>query len=156
MIQFDSQEEKLLFQQYPGILEASQNEFFPKNFKDSNGHTFRAKLDFTYKAKIFIEYKSHQLNNSRTQDHARKLYDQQLTYVQSTHFLKLRVAWNHSRFKQGIIARAYPGRFLLVFKDGTELSTQAVNGMDHENIRWCYEARMAWNLEEMVAALTLH
>lgn len=152
---FDSKAEQDFYHRYSDFIETAQDQFFPCIFNDSNGHYFRAKPDFTYKG-IFIELKSRKLNGSKTQQHAEERYSKPLPFKEVSILHKLDTQWNHSRFKQGIVARTYPGEFLIVFKDNTPLSTFAINRMAEEEIPWCYESEMLETLEEMRAALTTH
>lgn len=137
--QFDSKLEEEFYNRHKTFIELPRENFFPNTFKDSNGHCFKAKPDFNYN-NIYIEFKSHQLNNSATQEIADENYDKQAPYRSSLEFLQLQTAWNHSVYKHGIIARTYPRHYIVVFEDGTKLSSQARRKLREEQILWCFSS----------------
>lgn len=147
-----------LFYTRNNFLLPTQQAYYPDTFEDSNGHNFSAKPDFIYESKIYVEFKCCQLNNMRSQEHASQRYSSQTYRLTALNRRKIELdtRWSHSRFKQGIVARAYPGCFLLVFKDCTKLSTQAINRMNEEQISWCFEAEMLKTLQDMHSRLTIH
>ena len=153
IIDFDSKEESEFFYRNDSVLTLCSDSYFPCTFKDSNNETFRARPDFMYNG-IYIEYKSHQLNTSSSRLDAITKWENQQHWIAPRHraYNKLKIDWNHSVYKQGIVARAYPDNFLLVFKEGTKLSTQSKNRMKEQEITWCYEPEMM----EHLSSKTLH
>ncbi|WP_417585161.1 hypothetical protein [Nitrincola sp.] len=156
--EFDSNEEYKFFTRNTEKLSPAQSYLYPNSFEDSEGCTFWAKPDFIYQDTIYVEFKCYKLNNKKTQDHADESWSKQRHWITRKNRQQklLENHWSNSVFKQGIVARHYQGRFLLVFKDNTKLSTQAVNKMKAEKIPWCYESEMLNNLEEMLSRLTIH
>lgn len=156
-LNFDSQSEENFFTRNSTILTASTNSFFPDTFKDVDGCIFKAKPDFTYND-IYIEYKSYQLNTQKSQSHAVQSMEKQQYRVnyKNRNIINLDNGWNHSVFKQGIVARKYSNRFLLVFKNNTKLSTQSKNKMGDESINWCFEFELLSSLQELTSIKTLH
>lgn len=144
---YDSKEEKQ-FHQRNSFLNTS-HDFFSTTFKDSEGVIFGAKPDFIYNDQVYIEFKCQQLNNHETKAKAESRIANQISHGKNEHFAKLQHGFNHSVFKQGIVAAAYPDRFLLVFKDGTKMSTQAKNKLTANGVPWCYESEMLDTLEAM-------
>lgn len=148
---FDSNEEYKFFTRNTDTLSPAQSELYPDRFKDSEGSTFWAKPDFIYQNTIYVEFKCYKLNNKMTQEHAEESWDKQRHWITPKNRQQklLENHWSNSVFKQGIVARHYQGRFLLVFKDNSKLSTQAINKMAVQQITWCYESHMPQMLEDM-------
>lgn len=152
---FDSKEEQHFHHRNPKLV-PSQKNYYPITFRDSEGTSFRAKPDFIYKDQIYVEFKSCQLNNKPTKFKADYDYHKQVKagFSKRKRSLQLLHQWHHSVIKQGIVARALQGHYLLVFKDNTKLTTQAKNKLEHEQVPWCYEKEMQEKLLQMATAPT--
>ncbi len=139
-------------------LKPAQNTYYPETFRDSDGITFKAKPDFIFQDQIYVEYKSRQLNYKPTKSKAEEDYKGQLYRMNkwNKNDIQLKHQWHHSVYKQGIVARKYSDRFLLVFKDKTELKPQARNKLIEQQVPWCYESEMTDRLLQMIGSNTLH
>ena len=145
---YDSKEEELFHERNPFLIQS--NKILPFTFYDDNAQTFNAKGDFYHShSNTVIEFKSHQLNTSKTQVDAETKYNK--SFSRDCLYKKLNTAWNHSVFKQAKVCRHITEQteydFLLVFKDGTKLSTHAKNKMTREGLNWSYESEYLGKLD---------
>lgn len=145
---YDSKEEELFHERNPFLIQS--NKILPFTFYDDNAQAFNAKGDFYHSdSNTIIEFKAHQLNTSKTQLDAETKYNK--SFSKDGLHKQLKFAWNHSVFKQAAVCRCVTEQtefnFLLVFKDGTKLSSRAKNKMSTEQLNWCYESELIEKLD---------
>lgn len=147
MTEYDSTEEELFHQRHPHLIQCSDN-FYSYTFHDIDGAPFKAKPDFYHpELECWIEFKCHQLNNKKTKQLADESHQKQINYKgRDCTKYQLDHAWNHSLFKQAKVQsslRAVNKRMIVVFKDGTKLTTTSINKMKQQGIEWIFESDLA-------------
>jgi hypothetical protein len=146
-LKYDSTLERKFHEQFPDLVYHENNlKHYPFTFYDSEGTPFNASPDFYCSERnIVIELKGKQLNTAKTKyksdaeilNKRRRFGDKYLTFYQLKH------GFNHSLYKQGTVNRTirasnYQYQFLLVFTDGTKITTNSINKMKAEKIDWCF------------------
>jgi len=145
-LKYDSILEREFHEQFPDLIYQEDNlKHLPFTFYDSDGVSFKASPDFYFKQRnIVIELKGHQLNTIKSKkDSTEKMHYHRSRFRELTPYHQLKYGFNHSLFKQGAVNRTlrlsnYQYQFLLVFADGTELTTQAKTKLTEEKVDWCF------------------
>lgn len=145
-LNYDSILERTFHEQFPSLVYHENNlKHYPFTFYDSDGVAFKASPDFYCEERnIVIELKGFKLNNVATKKVSlEKLASQEKYNGTLTNYHKLLYAFNHSLYKQAAVNRTIRGsnyqyNFLLVFVDGTKLTTQSKNRMKEQQIDWCF------------------
>lgn len=141
---YDSLAEEAFHLKHPNLI--SLHADYPAVFKDDTGFLFNARSDFYDRStKTYIEFKSHQLNTKATHAIAWEKWLAQQPYLTSSNkTLKMcENQWCHSMVKQSIVQRTLAKqdiKMIIVFKDGTRITTNNSNRMKLLNLNWKYES----------------
>lgn len=142
--QYDSKAEEAFHLKHPDLI--SLHSDYPAVFTDDTGFLFNARSDFYDRAsQTYIEFKSHQLNTKETHNIAWEKWVAQQPYLNSRNrTLKMcENQWCHSMIKQSIVQHTLAKqclKMIVVFKDGTRITTINKNRMKLLNLNWKYES----------------
>jgi hypothetical protein len=142
-MQYDSNEEEQFHQRHPELILCSDKPY-NYTFYDNEGSPFRAYPDF-YSEKLgcYIEFKCHQLNNKKTKSEADLAHQKQISFKgRDCTKYQLDHGWNHSLHKQTKVQSSLDSlgiKMIIVFKTGTKLTTQAINKMNANGLKWYRE-----------------
>lgn len=147
MTEYDSEQEELFHQRHPHLIQCADT-FYHYTFYDADGSPFQAKPDFYHPTlECWIEFKCHQLNNKKTKQLADESHQKQINY-KGRDCIKYQLdnGWNHSLFKQAKVQsslKAMGKLMIVIFKDGTKLTTTSKNKMKQQGLEWIYESDLA-------------
>ena len=139
-----SQAEESFHNRHIDIITRPDSCSFDHLFTDQSGARFTAHYDFRL-GNYYIEYKNHKLHNIETKEDCIIAYNKRKSFVKSAkglHYLILNTGWNHSLFKHLAVQAVMGDKYLVVFDDSTDLSTQSINKMNSSGLNWLMESEL--------------